>query len=286
LEEEFESKIKEKIRMKLENKMDDITEEAIKRYTEEEEEIVEEEEEEEIVEEEEEETDEEIEEEEEIVEEEEITDEEIEEELKEMEEDIDEEIEEEVEEEVEEIEEVEEEIEEVEEEIEEEVDEEIEEEVDEEIEEEEITDEEIEEVEEPEEEKPVLEPLTDDIPVEIDKEGGALQITLLDVQGDAIPFGYILKKGKLEIKEDEAMKIKLIFSGYYLQEKSLEEISKITRLSVEKIEKILINPIYFGKIYFEGTIQEGDFDPIITDKYCKINKINVAEIEEKYLSSL
>ena len=226
--------------MKLENKMDDIKEEAIRRYAEEEEENPIEEEEENPIEEE-------------------------EEELEEKEE-IKEEIEEESEEIEEEIEEIEEEIEEIEEEIEEEPEEEIE--------------------EEPEEEKPILEPLTDDIPVEIEKEGGALQITLVAVDGDAIPFGYELKKGKLEIKDDEAMKIKLIFSGFYLQEKTLEEIAQITRLSVEKIEKILINPIYFGKIFFEGTIQKGDFDPIITEKYCKINKINVAEIEEKYLSSL
>ena len=81
------------------------------------------------------------------------------------------------------------------------------------------------------------------------------------------------------------MKVKLVFSWFYKQNKSLVEISQKTKLSVEEIEEIQINPIYFGKIFFEGTIQQANHEPIINELYCKINNINVQEIEEKFLAS-
>ena len=112
-----------------------------------------------------------------------------------------------------------------------------------------------------------------------------LTITL-DVSGDAIPYGYDLIKGKLMIKDDEAMKVKLMFSLFYLQEKSLDDIADKTKSDIAKIEKILINPIYFGKILFGGKVHQGNHPAIITKKYCKINKINVDEIVEKFLASM
>ena len=108
----------------------------------------------------------------------------------------------------------------------------------------------------------------------------------LDVSGDSIPYGYDLVKGKLEIKDDEAMKVKLMFSLFYLQEKSLDDIAEKTKSDIAKIEKILINPIYLGKIFFGGKVHHGNHPPIITEKYCKINKIKADEIVEKFLASM
>ena len=106
-----------------------------------------------------------------------------------------------------------------------------------------------------------------------------------DVDGDLIPFGYQLQKDKLVIKEDEAMKVKIVLSWFYKQNKSEEDISEATKLSIDEIEKILISPIYFGKIYFEGALVIGNHEPILTERYCKLNEINTDEIEEKYLST-
>ena len=88
------------------------------------------------------------------------------------------------------------------------------------------------------------------------------------------------------VKDDEAMKVKLMFSLFYLQKKNLDEIANRTKSDVAKIEKILINPIYFGKIFFGGMVHNGNHPPILTEQYCKINKINVDEIVEKFLASL
>lgn len=210
--------------------------------------------------------------------EEEISEEEKEELEEELEEEVEEELgeqpEEEIEELVEELEEIAEDEDEIEE-IEEEAVEEVVEETVEEVEEEE-------KVPEPEYKS---EPVPEGIPEDIKKIGGNIQIILKDVDGDLIPFGYHLQKDKLVIKEDEAMKVKIVLSWFYKRDKSIEEIVGATKLSIDEIEKILINPIYFGKIYFEGALVKGNHEPILTERYCKLNEINTDEIEEKYLST-
>jgi hypothetical protein len=231
--------------------------------------------------------------------------EELEELIEEVEEEIDEELKEEEEEEpvdelVEELKEIaedEDDIEEIEEETVEEVIEEsvedvvedIIEEIDEEPVDEEIIEEIVEDIVEvedkPEEETEKVEPILEAIPEEDVKIGGKLQITLLDVPGEVIPFGYDLSKNKLVINENEAMKVKILYSWFYGQKKSLDEISAATRLTIDQIEEILGNPIYFGKIFFEDSLQLGDYQQILTEKYCRINKIDATKIEEEYLSA-
>ena len=229
-----------------------------------------------------------------------------EEEKEDLEEELEEEPEEEIDELVEELEEIaededeiegieEEAVEEVVEEAVEDVVEEILDEIDEEVEEEvleDIVEEVVEEAEDEAEEVQIVsepeyksEPAPEGIPEDIKKLGGNIQIILKDVDGDLIPFGYHLQKDKLIIKEDEAMKVKIVLSWLYKQNRSVEEISDATKLSIEEIEKILINPLYFGKIYFEGALVIGNHEPILTERYCKLNEINTDEIEEKYLST-
>ncbi|MBY9001525.1 MAG: hypothetical protein KGD64_11450 [Candidatus Heimdallarchaeota archaeon] len=147
-------------------------------------------------------------------------------------------------------------------------------------------DEEVEEVKLVSESEYKPEPITEQIPEDIKKLGGDIQLILKDVDGDLIPFGYYLQKDKLVIKEDEAMKVKIVFSWFYQQNRSVQEISGSIKLSIDMIEKILINPIYFGKIYFEGALVKGNHEPILTETYCKFININTDEIEEKYLSTL
>ncbi len=129
------------------------------------------------------------------------------------------------------------------------------------------------------------EPVPEGTPEKIEKIGGDIQIILKDVDGDLIPFGYELLKGKLVIKTDEAMKVKLVFSWFYKQSKSIEEIFGATKLETDLIDIILINPVYFGKIYFQGALVKGNFEPILTERYCNLNNINTDDIEEKYLST-
>ena len=129
------------------------------------------------------------------------------------------------------------------------------------------------------------EPVPEGTPEKIEKIGGDIQIILKDVDGDLIPFGYELLKGKLVIKTDEAMKVKLVFSWFYKQSKSIEEIFGATKLETDLIDIILINPVYFGKIYFQGALVKGNFEPILTERYCNLNNINTDEVEEKYLST-
>ena len=132
------------------------------------------------------------------------------------------------------------------------------------------------------ESKPVIE----EVPEDYEKEGGDLQLYLTEVDGEIIPYGYDLIKGKLVINETEAMKVKVVYSWFYKLDKSIEEIFGATRLKTEKIEEILSNPIYFGKVFFQGKFVEGNHEPILNERYCGLNDINIAEVEEKFITSL
>ena len=123
------------------------------------------------------------------------------------------------------------------------------------------------------------------LPIE-NKEEEIIHSTIIDRSEPSVPYGYISEKNKLKVNEDEAQKVKLIFSWYYKNKKSMEEISEKTQLSVAKIEEILTNPVYFGKIFYEGAIQKGKHHPIIDKHYCKVCNIDAEEITEKFLKSL
>lgn len=100
------------------------------------------------------------------------------------------------------------------------------------------------------------------------------------------PFGYYIKKNKLYIKEEEAGKVKMIFSWFYKQKKSLEEISEKVQLSITKIKNILINPVYFGRVFLNGAIHKGKHSAIIDKHFCKICNINPEEIVQTFLASI
>ena len=134
--------------------------------------------------------------------------------------------------------------------------------------------------------EPDRKPLIEEIP-EVDvKTGGQIQLILGDVQGDLIPYGYDLVKDKLIINQEEAMKVKVVYSWFYKLDKSIEEIFGATRLKIEIIEKVLSNPIYFGKIFFQGAFVDSNHEPILNERYCQLNDINIEEVKEKFLASL
>ncbi len=112
-----------------------------------------------------------------------------------------------------------------------------------------------------------------------------LHVSTLEKQEISAPFGYYVKKNKLQIKDEEARTVKLIFSWFYKQKKSLEEISDKVQLTISKIKNILINPVYFGKIMFNGEIRKGKHPAIIDKHYCKICNINADEIVQAFLAS-
>ncbi|MHA1954779.1 MAG: recombinase family protein, partial [Candidatus Heimdallarchaeaceae archaeon] len=112
-----------------------------------------------------------------------------------------------------------------------------------------------------------------------------LHVNALEKTEITAPFGYYVKKSKLHIKEEEAGKVKLIFSWFYKQKKSLEEISEKVQLSITKIKNILINPVYFGRVFLNGEIRKGKHPAIIDKHYCKICNINPDEIVKTFLAS-
>ena len=148
--------------------------------------------------------------------------------------------------------------------------------------------------------------LTEETIAEIKEENESLQLELSDterelpVMDEAIrelhvaslernetiaPFGYYIKKNKLQIKDEEARTVKLIFAWFYKQKKSLEEISEKVQLTITKIKHILINPIYFGRVFLNGEIRKGKHPAIIDKHYCKICNINPNEIVQTFLAS-
>jgi hypothetical protein len=128
---------------------------------------------------------------------------------------------------------------------------------------------------------------------EIDRELPALDETIKELyetphlkSEPKAPYGYYLKKKKLKIKDEEARNIKLIFSWFYTQKRSIEEIAEKVHLAVSRIKDILINPIYFGKIFLNGEIREGKHPAIIDKHFCKIYNIEIEEITQAFLSSI
>ena len=112
-----------------------------------------------------------------------------------------------------------------------------------------------------------------------------LYVTSLEKNETTSPFGYYIKKNKLQIKDEEARTVKLIFSWFYKQKRSLEEISEKVQLTISKIKNILINPVYFGRVFLNGEIRKGKHPAIIDKHYCKICNINPNEIVQNFLDS-
>jgi hypothetical protein len=123
-----------------------------------------------------------------------------------------------------------------------------------------------------------------DLPI-MDETVRELHETSLEHHETGAPYGYFLKKNKLQVNEEEAKKVKLIFSWFYKHKKSLEEISERVQLTITRIKNILINPIYFGRILLNGEIRKGKHPAIIDKHFCKICNINADDIVQIYLSS-
>ena len=110
-----------------------------------------------------------------------------------------------------------------------------------------------------------------------------LYVTSLERQEIVAPYGYYLKKNKLHIKEEEARKVKIIFSWFYKHKKSFEEISEKVQLTISKIKHIVSNPLYLGKIQLNGEIKKGKHPAIIDENFCKFFNINPDEITQQFL---
>lgn len=120
--------------------------------------------------------------------------------------------------------------------------------------------------------------------------------------GGFAPYGYILINGKLEIQEDEAKAIRLIFDKYintdmgangiarYLQQQGINKIArqngKSPYFSASLIRQILDNPIYCGKIAYgrrkneKVTGTRGKCHIVKQDDYMLVDGIHTALIDE------
>ncbi|MBC3796410.1 recombinase family protein [Acetobacterium tundrae] len=120
--------------------------------------------------------------------------------------------------------------------------------------------------------------------------------------GGFAPYGYILINGKLEIQEDEAKAIRLIFDKYintdmgangiarYLQQQGINKIArqngKSPYFSASLIRQILDNPIYSGKIAYgrrkneKVTGTRGKYHIVKQDDFMIVDGIHAALIDE------
>ncbi len=76
------------------------------------------------------------------------------------------------------------------------------------------------------------------------------------------PFGYKIENGKL-IPAQNFREIEEIFEEF-LNEDNLSKIAAKHNLSVNGLKKILKNYSYLGKVRFDGQIQQGEHQPIIS----------------------
>ena len=121
--------------------------------------------------------------------------------------------------------------------------------------------------------------------------------------GGFAPYGYKLVEGKLEIEEDEAEAIRIIFDKYantevgangiakYLMQQGINKIErqngKSPYFSASLVTKILDNPVYYGKIAFGRRKNEkvsgtrGTYHIVKQDNYMLCDGIHDAIIDEE-----
>jgi len=97
------------------------------------------------------------------------------------------------------------------------------------------------------------------------------------------PFGYEFNlKEKVLIPASSSKEIEEIFEEFLQQEANLSNLAKKHNLSVNGLKKILRNFAYVGKVKFDGQIQEGKHQPLVStilfnhvqDKLDKIKRKN------------
>jgi len=83
--------------------------------------------------------------------------------------------------------------------------------------------------------------------------------------GGFIPFGYKAENKKLAINNNEAKIVQSIYE-MYISAISITKISHETNLSKSKIFTMLRNPIYLGKIKYDGKLLQGNHESIISQE--------------------
>lgn len=83
--------------------------------------------------------------------------------------------------------------------------------------------------------------------------------------GGFIPFGYKSENKKLVINYGEAKIVQSIYETY-ISAISVAKISHETNLSKSRIFTMLRNPIYIGKIKYDGKLLHGNHEPIISQE--------------------
>ena len=83
--------------------------------------------------------------------------------------------------------------------------------------------------------------------------------------GGFISFGYKAENKKLVLNKDEAKIVQSIYE-MYISGVSVAKISHETNLSKGRIFTMLRNPIYIGKIKYDGKFLQGNHEPIISQE--------------------
>ncbi|MCL5772682.1 MAG: recombinase family protein [Actinobacteria bacterium] len=102
--------------------------------------------------------------------------------------------------------------------------------------------------------------------------------------GDIVPFGYKSENKKLIINSHEAEAIKVIYENY-ISGISIAKIAKQKNISKGRVFTILRNPIYAGKIKYDGKLLKGNHEQIISeDLFNIVQDIHKKRIKKTRLS--
>lgn len=85
------------------------------------------------------------------------------------------------------------------------------------------------------------------------------------------PMGYIYKKNKLVVNEEEAEKVREIFS-MWLSGVNYKEIAKKFSIPVSTLYEIIKNPTYVGKVKYRNSLYRGSHKAIIDEEL--FNRVN------------
>ena len=95
------------------------------------------------------------------------------------------------------------------------------------------------------------------------KEGGAITKP---------PFGYNMVNKKLEVDPEQGPKIEQLFNEFITNDISLNQLGKQYGLTVNGLKKVLSNRAYLGDVKFDGKINKGIHQPLVSEEL--FNKVN------------
>lgn len=97
-----------------------------------------------------------------------------------------------------------------------------------------------------------------------------------------IPFGYILRNNEIEILTEESDIVQQIFRMYYEKTLGYSDISSFLnsqglyrrgkKWRRDSVKRTIRNMTYYGITKIKGEFFEGDFPPIIKEKYTETGK--------------